>query len=124
MELLWDCRECEKIVNDGWLSLPSVEFHKALDAVSAYEKFGTKNGGSYTVAELMKLPDGGSWSVICRECYTEDMEGIADYDIALDRIGSYKDALDWTFHLMEKNWFPYTNWEETLRAAIAEDLDA
>lgn len=124
MELIWDCRECKKIANDGWLTLPSVEFHKAMNALAAYKEFGTKNDGPSTVADLMALPDGGTWSVICRDCYTEDMEGMADYDIELDRISSHKDALDWTLHLMEKNWFPYTNWEEVLRSAIAENLDA
>lgn len=124
MELVWNCRECNKVANDGWLTLPSAEFHKAMDAVAANKKFNETHEGFFTLEDLMELPDGGSWSVICRGCYTEDMEGVADYDIELGRIASYKDALDWTLHLMEKNWFPHTNWEQAIRSASAETLDA
>lgn len=124
MELLWNCRECNSVTNDGWLTLPGAELYKALDALKASDELSKKADGVYTAADLMALPDGGEWSVICRGCYKDEMESAADYDIDLDRIGSYKDALDWTLHLMEKSWFPNTNWEETIRSATPETLDA
>lgn len=40
----------------------------------------------------------------------------AGYDIAYSRFDTISKALSWTLHLMEKNWFPSTAWEQAVKA--------
>ena len=37
------------------------------------------------------------------------------YIITTDRFDTLGKALDWTLHMMEKAWFPSTDWVETVR---------
>jgi hypothetical protein len=123
-EVIWLCNDCETIAEDGWVWLPGLEMDKAVEALQAAKEFSDSHPKFYTVEELLALPDGGEWSVICTECYEDDMERMNDYDISLERISTVKDILDWTFHLSKKNWFEHTNWEDFVRGAIPENLDA
>lgn len=123
-EVFWMCDHCNKIASEGWVWLRGAEVNKAYEAMEASTELNKRTGGVYSLAELMELPDGGKWSIICSDCYKEDMERMNDYDIPIDRISTVNDVLDWTFHLMKKNWFEYTNWEELVRGAIPAKLDA
>jgi hypothetical protein len=123
-EVLWMCDHCNKIASEGWVWLRGAEMNKAYDALLASDELDKKSNGVYSMADLMNLPEGGEWSITCSKCYKEDMERMNDYDISIDRISTVHDVLDWTLHLMKKNWFEYTNWEELVRGAIPAKLDA
>lgn len=69
-----------------------------------------------TSEELARRPELVPWQVWCDRCYKswEAVHG-DNYWIGLDRISMPADALVWTLHLVEKDWFiGQTNW----RAAI------
>ena len=38
-----------------------------------------------------------------------------DYWIAADRIDTLEKAMAWTLHLLEKGWFPASDWERAIR---------
>lgn len=126
-EVNWICRHCDKMTEDGWVWLRGAEMNKAVEAMTIYDKREHDSYGKFnvvTIEEILSLPDGGKWSVICNKCYRDDMERMNDYDIGIERISTIKDVLDWTFHLSKKNWFEYTDWEDFVRKAIPEKMDA
>ena len=123
-EVIWMCHHCSKIASEGWVWLRGAEMNKAYEAMQASTELNERTGGVYSLSELMKLPDGGKWSVTCSDCYEEDMERMNDYDISIDRISNVQDVLDWTLHLMNKNWLEYTNWGDFVRGAVPSILNA
>jgi hypothetical protein len=48
--------------------------------------------------------------------YAHFTEGIRDtYEIGSERIGTWRQFVWWTAHLMEKSWFPLSDWDDLLR---------
>ena len=123
-EVLWMCDHCNRIASEGWVWLPGAEADKAYESMVAHHKLRKNSGPWISAADLMRLPDGGSWSVTCSDCYKDDMERLNDYNISIDRISNVQDVLDWTLHLMHKNWLEYTNWERFVRGAVPSILNA
>lgn len=42
------------------------------------------------------------------------------YEITAARISTWKQLAWWTAHLMEKNWFPLSDWDDLLREASGD----
>ena len=74
---------------------------------------------------IMSAPEEGRWTVLCQRCSRKagDNEPLdnAAYAIELNRADTWQKLMDWTIHLMEKNWFPYTNWSQIMRNAGAKE---
>jgi len=54
--------------------------------------------------------------------YAHFTEGERDaYEISAERIASWRQLTWWTAHLMEKNWFPLSDWDELLRELVGDE---
>lgn len=55
------------------------------------------------------------WLWLCSFCAcSNDVGSRYFYQIEEERISTVSEALEWTLHLAQKNWFLNTNWQETL----------
>ena len=43
------------------------------------------------------------------------------YEITAGRISTWRQLAWWTAHLMEKNWFPQSDWDDLLRELSGDD---
>ena len=128
-ELQWKCDVCDNVIgnsSDGWVYITQEEILRAYEVDKAWRDFDEETSGKvYTIDALINLPTYSVWSTACRECFDSGkVVEVESYDIEVDRISTYKDALDWTLHLMEKDWFHRTNWDSTVREASKATLDA
>ena len=54
--------------------------------------------------------------------YAHFAEGVRDtYEISAERITTWRQLAWWTAHLMEKNWFPQSDWDDLLRELSGDD---
>jgi hypothetical protein len=64
-------------------------------------------------AELRSPADEIRWRTSHYSCFPR---GVRDhYEIGSERIATWQQMAWWTAHLMEKNWFPRSDWDELLR---------
>jgi hypothetical protein len=67
-------------------------------------------------SDLFYWPDI-PWEAYCGSCGEADL-----YVIPIEETHAATDLLDWTVHLMEKNWILATNWREFVRNQLKEDV--
>ncbi|ALL79502.1 hypothetical protein AD006_30160 (plasmid) [Pseudonocardia sp. EC080610-09] len=90
---------------------------------------GSIAAGSYTVTELLDLPDPVVWQVHCDACnpHTDTATGLACegcYSFGVERCATWAQLVDWTAHLMDKPWvIEATNSAEFIRAAVHADSE-
>jgi predicted GIY-YIG superfamily endonuclease len=65
-----------------------------------------------TGAELMEGPDRVPWQAWHRAC--DPRPDASTYWFDADRISTWEHVADWTAHLMGKNWFLDTDWQQLL----------
>ncbi|MFD0629738.1 hypothetical protein ACFQ2K_51235 [Streptomyces sanglieri] len=65
--------------------------------------------------ELLEGPDQARWRASHEGCDPE--RGGSHYLVAAEKLRTRADLLDWTAHLMEKNWLSATDWRDLLREA-------
>ena len=71
-----------------------------------------------TFAEMRTSSDEICWRT---SHYAHFAEGVRDtYEISSERIATWRQFVWWTAHLMEKNWFPLSDWDELLREVSGE----
>lgn len=58
-------------------------------------------------------PAGRVTHTACEPGWPEDR-----YDIALDRILTFRDLAGWSIHLMRKAWLRHTDWDEFTEDAL------
>lgn len=73
-----------------------------------FKPYITVRGG-----DLLSYPTSVQWQAHHTVC-DPDPDGNA-YHIAANRIDTWAELLDWTAHLMEKDWFTLTDWDDVLR---------
>ena len=100
------CDTCGKEVKikEGVLS---ISFRKIREIQDKQEEFKKRHPGPLlNVCEVMAFPSRVPW--IWHHCGC-NMNGTS-YEIEGNRVDTIEKAMGWTLHLMEKNWFEYTDW--------------
>lgn len=70
-------------------------------------------GSAIDLAELLLAPDEIHWGAYHYAC--DPARGEDQYQIDAGRIATWRAVCHWTAHLMEKNWFAATDWDDLLR---------
>lgn len=120
-ELIWICDECdEPIANgDGYIELTRQERRRHYAETAAYREKYPEEPGLLTVVHLTELPERAQWHVLHRSC--DDLPDGAGYWFDVARARSHGELLDWTLHLMEKQWIAKSNWTSFVRHALARN---
>ena len=75
-------------------------------------------GEAVDIVELLTMPGDIRWRVGHDSCRTDRGEGCHEIDD--DRIATWPALAKWTAHLMEKNWFSLSDWDDLLREVAGE----
>ena len=70
------------------------------------------------IVELLTMPGDIHWRTGHDACRADRDEGC--YEIDSDRIATWPALARWTAHLMEKNWFALSDWDDLLREVAGE----
>lgn len=111
------CDVCGKDVqlSDGILS---ISFRTIRQVQEKREEFKKNHPGPVlTVGEVMAFPPCVSWIWHHANCNNADG---SSYEIEGDRFDTHEKALHWTLHLMEKNWFRFTDWRGVIEKFYPE----
>jgi hypothetical protein len=88
-----------------------------VNAVRAYERSASHaDGTAVDVADLLTDPGPVHW----RTRHWTHPEDRDCYEIGADRISTWPQFAHWTAHLMEKNWFALSDWDDLLREAAGD----
>lgn len=97
--------------------LISISFREIREVQEKQEQFKKNHPGPVLdVGEVMAFPPRVSWVWHHCEC---DVNG-ASYQIEGSRFDSVTKALRWTLHLMQKNWFEFTDWRNLIERFYPE----
>lgn len=117
----WRCDVCKEPVKNGTGYIEAdtrtaQAYGRAYVDFEAKEHEKAKASGGWPRVDLealWDLPDPGAWHVYHRACDPEpDYSG---YWFAIERCRTQTQLLDWTAHLMEKNWLAWTTWDLFIR---------
>jgi len=115
--ITWTCCVCGKAVANkrGYLEIDYVDINEYQRLKQQWE---TENPGPMISASACwTYPDEPRWRVLHRACDPcPDSETM--YWLAVERVRTECQLIDWTAHLLEKTWLPDTNWRELLIDAI------
>jgi hypothetical protein len=75
-------------------------------------------GAAIDIHELLTMPGDIRWRVGHDSCRADRDE--ACYEIDDDKIATWPALARWTAHLMEKGWFPLSDWDDLLREVAGE----
>lgn len=115
------CDACKEPVtgDSGSLWIDNDALTKVVRDVTEWNRKHTRTDGIFSGhlvvegAELFTYPDPVRWRAHHSAC---DPEPDANaYSIAANRIDTWAELLDWTAHLMEKDWLTHTDWDDLLR---------
>ena len=123
--ITWECDFCqEEILEDGWISVYSKDIREYQARKKAWDKrISAKYAPDYTRPSVMPLteyddlPNLAHWHVGHLKCYPQP-EPTSQYDIETSRAKTAWALLDWTSHLMEKNWLKNTDWQFFIRGVL------
>ena len=110
----WNCWKCGEVITKGGIGISYMDINKAEKATEEWKEKhprGTLISGS----ELMEYPRSAQWYITCKNCDPTSDNG---YWINIDRIDTYPKLIEWTAHLMGKNWFMITDWDHVLRKQV------
>lgn len=111
------CDLCARVISpdDGYLWVDNDEVAKVTQQIAAWEAEHPV-GEVMTAANLLTRPEPARWRVTHSACEPGAPED--RYDIALDRILTFRDLAGWTLHLMQKPWLRHTDWDELADGAL------
>jgi predicted GIY-YIG superfamily endonuclease len=128
-EPVWACSNCH-CGKGAWLFMSREQDIAAETCRSwwkqyEYEMHTVSSWKPVDLGRVMSAPDEGKWTVLCSRCARdtgdyEPLDNVA-YAIELTRADTWQKLMDWTIHLMEKDWFRYTNWADVMRKAGAKE---
>ena len=75
-------------------------------------------GEAIDIVELLTMPGEIHWRTGHDRCRTDRDEGC--YEIDDDQIDTWPRLARWTAHLMDKNWFGLSDWDDLLREVAGE----
>lgn len=115
------CDVCKKPieVDSGYLWIDNDEINKTLSAAADWKRKHTitegplTGGKMYSAGDLFDYPEAVQWQAHHHAC--DPSQKANAYSIQADRITTWAELLDWTAHLMEKDWLGHTDWDDVLR---------
>ena len=115
LTIIWNCDVCGEAIElkAGYLTVSYVEIDAHRKALQQWKD--EHPGHIHTADELLEIPDSVKWKALHQGCDPEPESN--DYWIPLDDCRTDSDLLDWTLHLIRKNWFQTTDWPETVQKA-------
>ncbi|MFE7229878.1 hypothetical protein ACFVAF_04220 [Streptomyces sp. NPDC057596] len=121
LDLQLICDACGKPIKgaEGYLWIDNDQINAVLKAASAWERKHTitdgplAGGQMYSGADLFDYPEDIKWQAHHHAC--DSNQDANAYSIQANRIDTWAELLDWTAHLMEKDWLTHTDWDELLR---------
>jgi len=118
-ELMLVCQKCKREVHQGclWVSFDEIRtlpvLHKHWEETCA--------ASAVTLEALGAAPDEITWKVHHDGC-TPALEDA--YSVEVRQVATWAGLSRWTAHLMAKNWFACSDWDEVLREAAGESTEA
>ncbi len=112
-----DCEFCDKPtkIAESVLSVRYADMTAYAENIRAWreEHYSDKKEGLQVVvmSELGDLPDKAHWRWGHKFCIPDD----GDYWMDAERLDTAGKMLSFTAHLMEKNWFLDTDWDQVIR---------
>ncbi len=105
-----NCDQCGKEVKlkDGVLEVDFKEIRSTQEARNKWEKDHPER--LLSSIDLLTYPDNAEWKWHHRRCGPE----CGTYWIDGTRLDSTEKVLHWTFHLMGKTWFEFTDWRKAI----------
>ena len=117
-ELALICRACRQPIEGDTGALRAT--YAAINSVRAAEAEWAERQGdrAISITELMLAPEPVPWLPYHDRCDPEFES--ASYQIDSAQLSTWRHLARWTAHLMSKNWFPFSDWDELLREAAGE----
>lgn len=111
--LVWTCHICGKPVADeeGCILVRTKDMNDYRNDPARKEP-GPSGFVIYNAAEMMDLRSPAPWVAEHYDC-CEGCGAYYEFDVA--RIRTLTQVIDWTAHLMQKNWLEETDWPRLLR---------
>ncbi|MGW2183645.1 hypothetical protein ACWCXX_37630 [Streptomyces sp. NPDC001732] len=116
-ELFLVCQGCGHRISDdaGYLWAHTAEVNAVQREWKAQHARAADRALAMDLVDLLEGPDQARWQATHVGCDPE--RGGSHYRVAAGKLRTRADLLDWTAHLMEKNWLPATDWHDLLREA-------
>lgn len=114
--IVWLCAVCGEPVDDedGWLSVDIAYRNEVEDAWHEFEERERESkSAGMDLGALLSLPEDAPWLAYHRRC--DPNPEAASYWIAIERLRTHAQLLEFTAHLMGKRWLRYTNWDHLIR---------
>lgn len=122
LTIYWTCSTCgQKISNGaGRLYFHPDETYDYRERVSDWHSM-RKNPHVMTASDFTTYPSSPQWRGVHHQCkpQTAEQYGYA-YDIDVERICTLADVLEWTAHLMDKDWFADSDWQRVIHQALEQ----
>lgn len=123
--LTWVCDGCHEPIDplaEGFLQVPPKKIWRRRQEMAAWnERVDAENVGTHMRfirgSLLLEHPKRIHWNVTCKVC--DQFPDDCDYWFTLDRIGTWQEVADWSAHLLEKRWFPESDWARVLYRLIS-----
>lgn len=124
--LEWACEICGETIDDGdgYIELPRSERRRYTEQLKDWESDNPQPDVEPTLCEQLRniqtdwnrfvsMPAKAHWWAIHRTCDPNINSGGDWFDVATIR--THFDVLDWTAHLMSKNWINDTDWHRLIK---------
>lgn len=124
MIIEWMCEVCGQFIKKGagYIQCPTAELQRYEDEMAAWREEYPDKGPVDGFAPvdwtaLFAMPDKAHWTVVHREC--DPLPDDDGYWFGTERALSAIDLLQWTAHLMEKDWLDQTDWQRFIHVTAA-----
>lgn len=116
VELEFICDSCSRPVanGDGSVFIWFVDLHDRRRQLAEWERIHGGDSSAVDLADLLTHPDDVQWRIRHYDCEPDDSDG---YHIDVEHVRTWRGLVEWTSHLMEKNWLQETTWGALLGSA-------
>ncbi|MDO5681236.1 MAG: hypothetical protein Q4G46_00205 [Propionibacteriaceae bacterium] len=115
MDVTWICDSCSRPIadGDGYVQVLYDDKRRYRQERKAWD--AAHLGRIRCAADLLALPEPAKWHALHTDCDPSPGTG---YGFGVERIRTYRDALEWTVHLMGKVWLQDTDWDYLLERVL------
>lgn len=117
MDLIAICDRCRKPVegSDGYIHVSYREIDRQRRERRHFERVARKRQ-VLSLVDLDEFPAQARWQVHHDRCDPNRAHGC--YWFGVERCRTWPQLIEWTAHLMQKDWFCETDWEQVLSDAV------
>lgn len=120
----YQCRECGRDIADqeGYLLISITDAYRVKDEQRQWHAEHHPAGEEFrgvSLGEIMELPEEARWVPLHGKC--DPHRDIVEYTLGIEDARTPRQLLTWTLHLMDKDWFQYTNWKEFVHETMRAD---